>query len=124
MKSKSTSIVAYRKYFFIALYQTVLYLPLALLIVGKNANFQTSFFNLFIFFVILSLIPIGLFIYRFKSKKLNLQKYKILLIVANIPIILGFIITIFSKNYIYLMLSFPITIFAIFTLIPIKKWDS
>jgi len=121
MKRENTDIIGYRKYFFIALYQTIVYFPLAIILVGKRATFNLSFLSIFVFLIFLLIIPIGLAIYRIKKKNIDLKQYKFLLLIANIPLILGFLITVIQGNYLYIMVSFLITIVSIFILTPIKK---
>jgi hypothetical protein len=120
-KNINASLIAYRKYFFISLYSTVLYLAFSLLIIRSNAKFDVPSFLLLGLLALTVVIPIFNLLYRIRNRKIELDKYKLLLIISHIPLIIGFILTILFKNYLFVMISFPITLFAIFVLIPLSR---
>ncbi len=117
------NIIPFRKYYFIFLNAGLIYFGLAFVIVGKAKNsFRFSNFDIFLF-SILSFIPAVLFLIRFfKGNSFwNLNAYKKLLLVAHIPLSIGFLLTVLKSNYYYLISIFPVFLLNFLILTPFKK---
>ncbi len=115
-------IIAVRKYYFIFLYSSIIYFAIAILIVGKRGLLgEPKFWQNFLL-ILTALIPTFLFLYRirFKEKFFNLSTYIKLLVVGELPIITGFILTLFSFNYYFISISFLIYILSYLVLLPVK----
>ena len=120
MKDK---IIPFRKYYFIFLNGGLIYFGLAFIIVGKAKNsFKFSGIDIILFFI-LSFIPTVLFLVRFFKGNYfwNLNIYKKLLLVAHIPLSVGFLLTVLKSNYYYLISVFPVFLLNFLVLIPFKK---
>ena len=117
------NIIPFRKYFFVFLNGGLIYFGLAFVIVGKAKN-SFNFTNLDILILtVLAFIPTILFLIRFFKNKLfwDLKNYKKLLLIAHIPLFIGFLLTVFKLNYYYLISMFPIFLLNFLILIPVKK---
>ncbi len=116
------NLILARKIYFSFMFSSFIFFALLILIIGKNLNpfipdpvFKiTSFMS--------ALIPAGLFIYRWKSKKVNTRTFFKLSFIGYIPVIVGFIISILYKNYLYFVLLFPVFFLSYLVIVPTKNF--
>ena len=116
-------ITALRKYYFSFLYFSIIYFAVAILVVGKRGIIEEPELGQKFLLILTGLIPTFLFLYRFRFKKkfFYLSTYIKLLAIGELPIIIGFIMTLFSFNYYFILISFLIYILSYLVLLPVKK---
>jgi hypothetical protein len=113
-------VIKIRQFYFAGLFSSILYFSLLLIFIGKAKNPEIR--DLYIYFITFSSFLILYFFYlRIKNKIFNLKNYVFSLILGHVPLILGFIFTLLEKNYIYILISFPLFFINYLILIPWSK---
>ncbi len=109
-----------RRYYFAGLFSSIFYFALLLIILGKAKNPEIE--DKYIYLITFTSIFIPYFVYlRVKNKLFKLNTYKVSLIIGHIPLIFGFLFSLLERNYIYLLVSFPIFFINYLILIPWSK---
>lgn len=110
-----------RKYYFSFLYLSFVYLAILMLILGKNVKTFQLDFIIETILIITGIIPATFYLLR-KTKYIFTENIYIkLLIVGQIPLLIGFLLSFFLKNYIYFLIAYPIFLLAYLVIIPTKK---
>jgi len=106
-----------RQYYFGFLFFSFVYFGIAILIIKEIKPFSLEILQEF-FLILGALIPAVLFFLR--NKLVTLRGYIILLLIGQIPMVIGFLLSVFYKNYIYIMMMFPVFVLAYLIVIPLE----
>ncbi len=110
-----------RKIYFGFLFSVFIYFSLLLLILGKDVRpFNMGVFEEVLIFIA-SVIPALIFILKLKYKKFSKEIFLKLNLLNQVPLIIGFILSLLDKNYLYFLIMFPVFILGIIFLIPTEK---
>ncbi len=113
-----------RKIYFSFLFSSFIFLALLIMFFGKNIS-PLKFDTLFIVVSIaVSFIPAGLFLFRWYKKKVSKGTFIKLCVLAYIPVILGFLLSILYKNYLYFVLLFPVFFLSYLIIVPTNNFIS
>ncbi len=116
------ALIASRKYYFSLLFSSLILLAVLIILIGKQVS-PFRFNNIFLFLSFINaFIPAGLFIYRWKSKRVSLKTFKLLCIIAYIPVLVGFLTSILFENYLYLVLFFPVFFLSYIVIVPTENF--
>ncbi len=107
-----------RQYYFGFLFFSFIYFGVAMLLVKnvKPADFGLVQQGVMI---IGAFIPALMFFLR--NKMVTIKKYLLLLLLGQIPMVVGFVLTIFYKNFLYLLIMFPVFVLGYLIIIPIER---
>ena len=111
-----------RKIYFSFLFSTFIFFSLSMIILRQNLKPLVIDFTFETISIALSFIPAGVFLYRWKKKKVNTKTFIKLCIIGYIPIIVGFLLSLVYKNYIYMVLLFPIFLLSYLILVPTQNF--
>ncbi len=106
-----------RQFYFGFLFLSFIYFGIAMLVVKQAKPLSFDLFQE-VLIVIAGLIPAVLFFLR---KKYETKKYLFLLAIGQIPIVLGFLLSILYENLFYLIIMFPVFILGYLVIIPVKE---
>ncbi|RMA97528.1 hypothetical protein [Hydrogenothermus marinus] len=109
-----------RQLYFASLFSSFIYFALIIILVGKIKPYPIKDFYIYILTATSIVILITAF-FTIKGKLLDLKSYKLFLILNHIPLLLGFLLTIIGKNYIYILNGFFIFLIGYMILIPRGK---
>ncbi len=110
-----------RKTYFGFLFSVFIYFSLLLLILGKDVRpFNMSVFEEVLIFIA-SVIPALIFILKLKYKKFSKEIFLKLNLLNQVPLIIGFILSLLDKNYLYFLIMFPVFLLGVIFLIPTEK---
>ncbi|WP_457641917.1 hypothetical protein [Persephonella sp.] len=117
----SKTLFELRRLYFVSLYTSFLYISLLLIIIRKNVKpAEIGIFDQIIFLVG-SLIPAIFFILK-RVKNIYIKNfYKKILFAGHIPLVIGFLMSLIWKNYLYFLIMFPVFILAYLIIIPTEK---
>lgn len=104
-----------RRLYFIGLFSSIIYPSLLMVFLGKSPIKDVS--NVGIFLISASSLVI-FYIVFLKARQNLYGNYKISLILGHLPIITGFLFSFLEKNYLYILISFPIYLIIYVILIP------
>ncbi len=110
-----------RRVYFISLYSSFFYISLLLIILRDNVEPVSITLFHQIVLIIISVLPAVFFIIKKTMNIFRYDLYKKILIISHIPLIIGFLLSIFYKNYLFFLIIFPIFILAYIIIIPLKK---
>ncbi len=116
-----STLFSLRRMYFISLYSSFFYISILLIILRDNVKpAEISVFHQ----VVLGLISVMPALFFILKKKVNIFQdkiYKKILITSHLPLIIGFLLSVISKNYIFFMIIFPVFILAYIIILPLKK---
>ncbi|NPA53416.1 MAG: hypothetical protein GXO21_01970 [Aquificae bacterium] len=107
-----------RQYYFGFLFFSFVYFGLAILLLDKTQPFSLNIYQQ-IPMIIGAIIPAILFF--LKKLENNLKNYILLLFLGQIPLIIGFVLSIIYKNLLYLIVMFPVFILGYLILLPVER---
>jgi len=107
-----------RRLYFIGLFSSIIYPSLLIIILGKTPLKDVSFFYVSLIAFSSTII---LEIMYLKVKNLLYKYYKLALSAGHSPLILGFLLSIIEKNYLYILIAFPVFLIIYLILIPVKS---
>ncbi|NPA12970.1 MAG: hypothetical protein GXO45_03165 [Aquificae bacterium] len=110
-----------RRYFFASLYTSFIYLALLILILRKDVSpMDTNQINQLIA-GLTGVIPAFLWI-RKKTNYIFLEdRYKKLLFIGHLPLIVGFILSVVNDNYIYFFITYPVFLLGHLIIFPTER---
>jgi len=112
------NIFEFRRLYFIGLFSSIIYPSSLMVILGKSPIKDVSNIGIFL----ISASSLVIFYIVFLKVKQNLySNYKIALILGHLPMIIGFLFSFLEKNYLYILISFPIYLIIYIILIPKGK---
>ncbi|WP_096999704.1 hypothetical protein [Persephonella hydrogeniphila] len=110
-----------RRMYFSFLYTSFIYIGLLLLILGKNVKpVKISFFEESVM-AITGIIPAIIFFLKKTGYIFEEKRYAVLLLIGQIPLITGSLLSFIYSNYIYFFISYPIFLLVALVLLPTKK---
>ncbi len=104
-----------RRLYFIGLFSSIIYPALLIVILGKSPLKDVS--NLAISLISASAFVI-FYIMFLKVKRKIYENFKIPLILGHLPMVIGFVFSLLEKNYLYILISFPVFLIIYILLIP------
>ncbi|ACO03522.1 MAG TPA: hypothetical protein DEP48_03670 [Persephonella sp.] len=110
-----------RRLYFISLYSSFFYISLLLIILRDNV--QPVSINILhqAILGLVSVMPAFFFILKKKMDIFNYDIYRKILIISHIPLVIGFLLSVLNKNYIFFIIIFPVFILAYIIIIPVRK---
>jgi len=104
-----------RRLYFIGLFSSIVYFPLLTLILGKVPFKDVSFLGV----VIIAISSTVIFeIVYLKTKGKLYEYYKLVLSAGHSPLLIGFLLSVIEKNYLYILMAFPVFLIIYILLIP------
>jgi len=116
------NLIYVRKTYFSFLFSSFIFFSMLILIIGKNTSPLNITGTFKIVSVLLAFIPTGLFLYRWKKRKVDKKTFLKLCIIGYIPIAVGTFFSIFYKNYLYFVLLFPIFFLSYLVIVPTQNF--
>jgi len=116
------SLIIARKYYFSFLFSTIIPLSVLIILYGKEVlpfEIRNPFLSVSL---LMSLIPTFLFLYRWRKKSVNIDVFKKLCLIAFIPVLTGTLVSLLYKNYLYLVLLFPVSFLSYLVILPTEKF--
>ncbi len=116
------SLIIARRYYFSFLFSTMIPLSVLIILYGKDVSpfeMRNSFLSVSL---LTSLIPTFLFLYRWRKKSVNIDVFKKLCLMAFIPVLAGTLLSFFYKNYLYLVLLFPVSFLSYLVILPTERF--
>ncbi len=105
-----------RKYYFIFLFSSFVYIGLLILIIKNPAPFSLTVLDNVIL-GIGALVPAFLFFLR-KTAKEDVDKYKKILVLGHLPLLIGFFLSLLKMNLMYFLVMFPVFVLGYLIIIP------
>ncbi len=116
------SLIIARKYYFSFLFSTIIPLSVLIILYGKDVlPFEMGKFFLSVS-LLTSIIPAFLFLYRWRRKSVDIDVFKKLCLIAFIPVLAGTLLSFFYKNYLYLVLLFPVSFLSYLVILPTERF--
>ncbi len=110
-----------RQIYFGFLFSSFIYFALVILIIGKNTKkFEVDIFDE-ILLVFGSVIPAVIFFLKYRFKFLDKNNIIKLSILGHIPLLVGFLLAIINKNYLFLISMFPVFFLGYLIILPTEK---
>ncbi len=107
-----------RQFYFGFLFSSFIYFGILMLILKKINPFSPDL-TAYSLMISGSVVPGALFFLKKKGKKL--KNYIYLLSLGHIPLIVGFFLSLFYKNFGYFLLMFPVFVLGYLVLIPLEE---
>lgn len=104
-----------KRLYFIGLFSSIVYFPLLTLILGRTPFKDVSFLGIVL--IAFSSTIIFEIVYLKTTGKLH-RYYKLALSAGHSPLLIGFLLSIVEKNYLYIPIAFPVFLTIYILLIP------
>ncbi|WP_456392134.1 hypothetical protein [Persephonella sp.] len=110
-----------RRYYFSFLYFSFVYLALLILVLRNNVKPVETGFVEQLLVGITAVVPAYILFKRKTGYIFGKNTYMKLLVLGQLPLVLGTLLSLMASNYIYFFLSYPIFLIAFLLLLPTRK---
>ncbi|NPA57818.1 MAG: hypothetical protein GXN94_00845 [Aquificae bacterium] len=110
-----------RRFYFSFLFGSFIYLAILLLVIGKDTKPAEITVVDRLLLGITGIAPAYIFLLKSRKKLFKAENYIKALLIGELPLLVGTVLSIWKGNYIYFFLAYPIFLITALLLLPTKK---